>query len=78
MSGEKILVVDDRRENLLFLANSILRPEGYKVVTAMDGKDGLDKALAEQPDLIIMDLKMPACQGWRCWLHCARPTAISR
>jgi DNA-binding response OmpR family regulator len=63
MSGEKILVVDDRRENLLFLANSILRPEGYKVVTAMDGKDGLDKALAEQPDLIIMDLKMPRMSG---------------
>jgi CheY-like chemotaxis protein len=63
MSGEKILVVDDRRENLLFLANSILRPEGYKVVTAMDGKDGLDKAFAEQPDLIIMDLKMPRMSG---------------
>jgi DNA-binding response OmpR family regulator len=63
MSGEKILVVDDRRENLLFLANSILRPEGYKVITAMDGKDGLDKALAEQPDLIIMDLKMPRMSG---------------
>ncbi len=63
MSGEKILVVDDRRENLLFLANSILRPEGYRVVTAMDGKDGLDKALAEQPDLIIMDLKMPRMSG---------------
>ena len=63
MSGERILVVDDRRENLLFLANSILRPEGYKVVTAMDGKDGLDKALAEQPDLIIMDLKMPRMSG---------------
>jgi len=63
MSGEKILVVDDRRENLLFLANSILRPEGYKVVTAMDGKDALDKAFAEQPDLIIMDLKMPRMSG---------------
>ncbi|MBN1139851.1 MAG: response regulator [Anaerolineae bacterium] len=63
MSGEKILVVDDRRENLLFLANSILRPEGYRVVTAMDGKDGLDKALAERPDLIIMDLKMPRMSG---------------
>ena len=63
MSGEKILVVDDRRENLLFLANSILRPEGYRVITAMDGKDGLDKALAEQPDLIIMDLKMPRMSG---------------
>jgi CheY-like chemotaxis protein len=63
MSGEKILIVDDRRENLLFLANSVLRPEGYRVVTAMDGKDGLDKAFAERPDLIIMDLKMPRMSG---------------
>lgn len=63
MGGEKILIVDDRRENLLFLANSVLRPEGYRVVTAMDGKEGLDKALAERPDLIIMDLKMPRMSG---------------
>jgi two-component system NtrC family sensor kinase len=63
MSGEKILVVDDRRENLLFLANSVLRPEGYEVITAMDGKQALDKALAERPDLIITDLKMPRMSG---------------
>ncbi len=63
MSGEKILVIDDRRENLLFLANSILRPEGYDVITAIDGKQGLDKALAERPDLIITDLKMPRMSG---------------
>ena len=63
MSGEKILVIDDRRENLLFLADSVLRPEGYKVITAMDGKEGLDKALAEKPDLVITDLKMPRMSG---------------
>lgn len=63
MSGEKILVIDDRRENLLFLADSVLRPEGYEVITAMDGKEGLEKARAEQPDLIITDLKMPRMSG---------------
>lgn len=63
MSGEKILVADDRRENLLFLANSVLRPEGYDVITAVDGKQALDKALAERPDLIITDLKMPRMSG---------------
>jgi two-component system NtrC family sensor kinase len=63
MSGERILVVDDRRENLLFLANSVLRPEGYDVITAMDGKQALDKAQAEKPDLIITDLKMPRLSG---------------
>jgi two-component system NtrC family sensor kinase len=63
MSGETILVIDDRRENLLFLANSVLRPEGYEVITATDGKQGFDKALAEKPDLIITDLKMPRMSG---------------
>jgi two-component system, NtrC family, sensor kinase len=63
MSGEIILVADDRRENLLFLANSVLRPEGYEVITAIDGKQALDKALAEKPDLVITDLKMPRMSG---------------
>jgi len=63
MSGEKILIIDDRRENLLFLADSVLRPEGYEVITAIDGKQGLDKALAENPDLVITDLKMPRLSG---------------
>jgi two-component system NtrC family sensor kinase len=63
MSGEKILVVDDRRENLLFLADSVLRSEGYEVLTAMDGKEALDKALTEKPDLIITDLRMPHMDG---------------
>ena len=63
MSGERILIADDRHENLLFLANSVLRPEGFQVITAMDGKQALDKALAELPDLIITDLKMPRMTG---------------
>ncbi|MGD8626683.1 MAG: response regulator, partial [Anaerolineae bacterium] len=63
MSGERILIADDRRENLLFLADSVLRPEGYEVITAIDGKQALDKALGEKPDLIITDLKMPRMSG---------------
>ena len=63
MSGEKILVADDRRENLVFLADSVLRPEGYQVVTAMDGREAFSKTLAEKPDLVITDLKMPRMSG---------------
>jgi two-component system NtrC family sensor kinase len=63
MSAEKILIADDRQENLSFLADSVLRPEGYMVITAVDGKQALDKALAEKPDLIITDLKMPRMTG---------------
>lgn len=63
MANEKVLVIEDRRENLVFLANQILRPNGYEVSTAGDGKTGLEKALAESPDLIIMDFRMPKMTG---------------
>lgn len=63
MAGEKILIVDDRRENIRFLANDILRPEGYEIITALDGEKGLQKALEEKPDLIITDMRMPKMTG---------------
>jgi len=61
---QKILIIDDRRENIVFLANNILRPKGYDVITAMDGEKGLHRALEEKPDLIIMDLRMPKMNGF--------------
>jgi two-component system NtrC family sensor kinase len=61
---QRILIIDDRRENIVFLANNILRPKGYDVITAMDGEKGLHKALEEKPDLIIMDLRMPKMNGF--------------
>jgi len=59
----KVLIVDDRRENIVFLANNILKPQGYDIITAMDGEKGLQKALEEKPDLIVMDLRMPKMTG---------------
>jgi DNA-binding response OmpR family regulator len=60
---QKVLIIDDRRENIVFLANNILKPKGYDITTAMDGEKGLQKALEEKPDLIIMDLRMPKMNG---------------
>jgi len=37
---QKVLIIDDRRENIVFLANNILRPKGYDIITAMDGEKG--------------------------------------
>ncbi len=59
----KVLVIEDRRENIVFLANNILKPKGFNVITAMDGEAGLRKALEESPDLIITDLKLPKMHG---------------
>jgi CheY-like chemotaxis protein len=63
MAGETILIVEDRRENIVHLANNVLRPHGYHVLTAMDGQRGLRRILADRPDLVIMDLNMPKMDG---------------
>lgn len=61
--GLRVLIIEDRRENIIFLANNILKPKGFEVITAMDGETGLRKALEETPDLIITDLKLPRMHG---------------
>jgi CheY-like chemotaxis protein len=63
MAGETVLIVEDRRENIVHLANNVLKPSGYQVLTAMDGQRGLQRALADKPDLIVMDLNMPKMDG---------------
>ena len=59
----KILLVDDDKavvETVKFL----LQTEGYSVVTASDGEEGLEKAKKERPDLILLDILMPKVNGF--------------
>lgn len=63
MAGEKILIVDDREDNLQFLTEYVLASEGYSHIIAKDGTSALQKALTERPDLIIMDIRMPGMTG---------------
>jgi signal transduction histidine kinase/DNA-binding response OmpR family regulator len=63
LAGETILVVDDRDDSLQFLTEYILQPNGYRFMTAKDGAKGLEVALSQNPDMIIMDLKMPKMTG---------------
>ncbi len=58
-----ILVVDDEKR-LVSLVESYLTQEGYRVVTAHDGKQALLVASREKPDLIILDLMMPEMDGY--------------
>ncbi|MFW5915325.1 MAG: response regulator [Planctomycetota bacterium] len=53
-----LLVVEDN-ENLCALYQSELEEEGHEVMVAHDGKSGLEKALEERPDLVIMDISLP-------------------
>ncbi len=62
MPAKKILFVDDEQE-LLDIYSSKLKEAGYAVVCASDGMEGLKKAKAEKPDLILLDLKMPGMNG---------------
>jgi DNA-binding response OmpR family regulator len=59
---KKILVVDDD-ENLRLALTDKLTIEGFDVVEAKDGKEGLDKAIATHPDLILLDVMMPVMNG---------------
>ncbi len=63
MAHETILVIDDSDQIREFLIEYILRPAGYKVLVATDGQAGLEKAIAESPDLIMTDMSMPRMTG---------------
>lgn len=59
---KKILVIDDLPENV-FLLQDRLENEGYEVITAYEGKSGINKSISEQPDLILLDIMMPDITG---------------
>lgn len=70
----KILIAEDEPD-IQALVTLILRHAGYDVVTAGDGQAAQDLALAEKPDLIIMDVQMPKVNGYEaCKLIKAQPT----
>lgn len=58
----KILIVDDDTK-LLALYSAILKKEGYEVLTASEGKTGIDLAIANMPDMILLDVMMPSMDG---------------
>ncbi|MDD2321199.1 MAG: response regulator transcription factor [Geobacteraceae bacterium] len=57
-----ILIIEDERDLLDLIAFNLER-EGYRVLTADDGKDGLQTAKSRHPDLIILDLMLPGIMG---------------
>ena len=59
----KILYVDDDGDNVYMLSRR-LKGEGFDVIVAMNGKEGVAMAASERPDLILMDLNLPRLDGW--------------
>ena len=60
---KRILVIEDEPQMLLGLRDN-LELEGYEVVTASDGEDGLAKAISTAPDLVILDVTLPRKNGF--------------
>jgi len=59
----KILVVDDEN-TFIKIAQKGFEAHGYEVIAAEDGEEGLKKATAENPDLILLDVLMPKMDGY--------------
>ena len=60
--AKKILIIDDDPDVILFLS-TLLRDNGYATVDAHNGREGLEAAKTEMPDLILLDLMMPQKSG---------------
>ena len=63
MNTKKILIIDNN-PGLCTLVRLMLTRKGYKVSTALRGEEGLDMALKEKPDLIMLDINMPDLDGF--------------
>jgi len=59
----KVLLVEDNEMNRDMLSRRLER-KGHTVLLAVDGADGLQKARAETPELILMDMSLPVLDGW--------------
>ena len=61
--NQRILIIDDNH-SLVLATERVLQKEGFDVLTAFDGMEGLERARAEKPDLIILDIMMPKMNGY--------------
>ncbi len=59
----KILLVEDNEMNRDMLSRRLER-KGYQVVLAVDGLSGVEAALTQAPDLVLMDMSLPVLDGW--------------
>ncbi len=63
VTRSRILVVDDEPDAVEFV-RTVLEEAGYEVMAAANGVEGLEKARAEKPDLVVLDIQMPKKDGF--------------
>lgn len=61
--AKKILIVDDEK-NIVNIISFNLKKEGYEVLAAYDGEEGVEKAIKESPDIVLLDVMMPKIDGY--------------
>jgi CheY-like chemotaxis protein len=59
---KRILVIEDNETNM-YLISFILKSRGYEIIEAKSGEEGVDIAVKERPDLILMDIQLPGIDG---------------
>src|SRR5688500_13259425 len=59
----RILLVEDNEMNRDMLSRRLER-RGYEVIVAVDGEEGVARAKADAPDIVIMDMSLPGIDGW--------------
>jgi CheY-like chemotaxis protein len=59
----KVLLVEDNEMNRDMLSRRLIK-KGFEVVMAMDGQQGIDMAVSESPDIILLDMSLPVVDGW--------------
>ena len=72
----KVLLVEDNEMNRDMLSRRLIR-RGFEVVFAVDGKQGVDLARSEKPDIILMDMSFPVMDGWEA-TRCVKADAATR
>ncbi|MBL7071720.1 MAG: response regulator [Candidatus Omnitrophica bacterium] len=77
MAKAKILLIDDEKEFLDFMIKG-LKPADYDVITAEDGSEGVRKAMNDNPDMIICDVKMPKKDGFEVLREIRANASFSR
>jgi two-component system cell cycle response regulator DivK len=59
----RILYIEDNKQNL-YLVTFLLKTKGYEVLQAKEGQEGIDIAIREKPDLILLDILLPSIDGY--------------
>ncbi|HLA00029.1 MAG TPA: response regulator [Thermodesulfovibrionales bacterium] len=60
---KKILVVDDNQDSRELVVK-VLKNKGYEIIEAIDGEEAVEKAIAQKPDLILLDISIPKLNGY--------------